>query len=63
VDSVTQVALIGVAGTVLAGMTGLAGAVRAAGISARGQSALEDRTSRRAAYSACATALVVRRAS
>ncbi|WP_393071599.1 hypothetical protein [Streptomyces sp. LN704] len=60
-DSVTQVALIGVAGTVLGGLTGVVGAVRAAGISTRGQSTLEDNKSRRAAYSACATTLIVRR--
>lgn len=60
-DSVTQVALIGVAGTVLAGLAGVVGAVRAAGISARGQSTLEDHKSRRTAYSTCATALIVRR--
>ncbi|MEU0289286.1 hypothetical protein [Streptomyces sp. NPDC006147] len=60
-DSVTQVALIGVAGTVLGALGGVVGAVRAAAISTRGQSTLEDSKSRRAAYSACATALILRR--
>jgi hypothetical protein len=61
VDSVTTVALIGVAGTVLGGLSGVVGAVRAAGLNARSQSTLEDHKSRRAAYGACATALIVRR--
>jgi hypothetical protein len=61
VDSVTTVALIGVAGTVLGGLSGVVGTVRAAGLNARSQSTLEDHKSRRAAYSACATALIVRR--
>jgi hypothetical protein len=60
-DSVTQVALIGVAGTVLGGLTGVVGTVRTAGVNARAQSTLEDHKSRRAAYSACATAMIVRR--
>ncbi|MFH8492155.1 hypothetical protein [Streptomyces longisporoflavus] len=60
-DAVTQVALIGVAGTAVAGFAGMVGAVRAAGVSARGQAALEDSKLRRAAYSSCATSLIVRR--
>ncbi|GGV69882.1 hypothetical protein GCM10010277_80360 [Streptomyces longisporoflavus] len=60
-DAVTQVALIGVAGTAVAGSAGMVGAVRAAGVSARGQAALEDSKLRRAAYSSCATSLIVRR--
>ncbi|MFJ3094614.1 hypothetical protein [Streptomyces hydrogenans] len=54
-------ALIGVAGTVLAALAGLVGVIRAAAINTRGQSNLEDSKSRRAAYGACATALIVRR--
>ncbi|MFJ6605102.1 hypothetical protein [Streptomyces lydicus] len=60
-DPVTQVALVGVAGTVLGALVGAGGAVRAAGVSTRGQSTLEDHKSRRTAYSACTTALLVRR--
>lgn len=60
-DSVTQVALIGVVGTVLGALGGVVGAVRAATVSVRGQSTLEDSKSRRAAYSACATVLILRR--
>ncbi|MEV7401011.1 hypothetical protein AB0N93_11515 [Streptomyces sp. NPDC091267] len=60
-DPTTQLALMGVAGTVLGTLVGAGGAVRAAGISTRGQSTLEDHKSRRAAYNACTTALLVRR--
>lgn len=61
VDSVTQVALIGVAGTVIAALAGMVGMVRAAGINARAQSSLEDLKSRRAVYGACTAALLVQR--
>ena len=60
-EATTQVALVGIAGTALGALVGAGGAVRAAGISTRGQSTLEDHKSRRAAYSACTTALLVRR--
>jgi hypothetical protein len=60
-DAVTQVALVGVVGTVLGALVGAMGAVRAAGVNTRGQSRLEDHKSRRAAYAACTTALFVRR--
>ncbi|MFD8799954.1 hypothetical protein [Streptomyces atroolivaceus] len=60
-EPTTQVALVGIAGTVLGALVGAGGAVRAAGVNTRGQSTLEDHKSRRAAYSACTTALLVRR--
>ncbi|MFE6187668.1 hypothetical protein ACFQ6U_24890 [Streptomyces sp. NPDC056465] len=60
-EPTTQVALVGIAGTVLGALVGAGGAVRAAGVNTRGQSTLEDHKSRRTAYSACATALLVRR--
>ncbi|MFI1660453.1 hypothetical protein ACH4ZU_36910 [Streptomyces sp. NPDC020472] len=58
-DSVTLVALIGVGGTVVGSLAGVFGAGRTAKLSARAQSSLEDKRSRRAVYSACATALLV----
>ncbi|MDQ1022435.1 microcompartment protein CcmL/EutN [Streptomyces umbrinus] len=60
-DPVTLVALIGVAGTVIAAVAGVVGAVRTAGINARAQASVEDLKSRRVAYSACAAALLVQR--
>ncbi|WP_141662963.1 hypothetical protein [Streptomyces sp. Wb2n-11] len=60
-DPVTLVALIGVLGTVLTSLVGVVGAVRTAGINARAQASVEDLKSRRAAYSACAAALLVQR--
>lgn len=60
-DPVTQGALIGVASAVLGSLVGAGGTVWAAGISARGQSFLEDLKSRRAVYTACAAALHVQR--
>ncbi|WP_405776204.1 hypothetical protein [Streptomyces sp. NBC_01538] len=60
-DSVTTVALIGVAGTVAASLAGVGGAVRAAGVDGRSRSALEESKARRAAYGACAAALLVQR--
>ncbi|MEV6358339.1 hypothetical protein [Streptomyces hydrogenans] len=58
-DSVTLVALIGVGGTVVGSLAGVFGAGRTAKLGARAQSSLEDKKSRRAVYSACATALLV----
>ncbi|WP_371548089.1 hypothetical protein OG266_22720 [Streptomyces sp. NBC_00554] len=58
-DSVTLVALIGVAGTALAAVAGAFGAGLTARIGARAQSALEDRKSRRDIYGACASAFLV----
>jgi hypothetical protein len=60
-DPVTQVAVVGVAGTVLGALVGATGAVRGAGVNARGQSTLDDHKSRGAAYSAFTTALFIRR--
>ncbi|MDX3866854.1 hypothetical protein [Streptomyces europaeiscabiei] len=60
-DPVTLVALIGVVGTVIAALVGVVGAVRTAGINARAQASVEDLKSRRAAYSACAAALLAQR--
>ncbi len=57
----TQVALIGVAGTVVTSLAGVIGSVRTAGIGTRSQTLLESQKSRRAAYSAAATALLAQR--
>ncbi|MCG8969049.1 hypothetical protein [Streptomyces sp. CL12-4] len=60
-DSVTQVALLGVAGTVCAALMGAVATMRVAAISRRGQESLEDQKARRTAYANCATVLIVRR--
>jgi hypothetical protein len=60
-DSVTTVALTGVAGTVAASLARVGGAVHAAGVDGRSRSALEESKTRRAAYGACAAALLVQR--
>ncbi|MYX26807.1 hypothetical protein GTY75_09015 [Streptomyces sp. SID8381] len=60
-DSVTQVALIGVVGTAFAALVGAAGTMFVAAMGRRGQESLEDHKARRAAYANCATAILVRR--
>jgi hypothetical protein len=60
-DSVTQVALLGVGGTVCAAMVGAVTTRSVAAMGWRGQESLEDQKARRTAYALCATALIVRR--
>ncbi|MEV7535379.1 hypothetical protein ACFYOG_35615 [Streptomyces sp. NPDC007818] len=60
-DSVTLVALVGVGGTAVAALGGVAGGVWVARISERGGRVLEQERVRRSVYGACAEALLVRR--
>ncbi|MFE3664449.1 hypothetical protein ACFXOR_15990 [Streptomyces sp. NPDC059164] len=60
-DSVTLVALVGVGGTAVAALGGVAGGVWVARIGERGERALEQERVRRSVYGACAEALLVRR--
>lgn len=60
-DSVALVALVGVGGTTVAALGGVAGGVWVARIGARGGRVLEQERMRRSVYGACAEALLVRR--
>ncbi|MER6291090.1 hypothetical protein [Streptomyces sviceus] len=61
VDSLTLVALIGVAGTVVASLGGVAGGVWVARVGARAERVLEEERVRRSVYAACAEALLMQR--
>ncbi|MEV7658579.1 hypothetical protein AB0O39_31015 [Streptomyces anulatus] len=60
-DSVTLVALVGVGGTAVTALGGVAGGVWVARIDERGGRVLEQERVRRSVYGACAEALLVRR--
>ncbi|MCX4862453.1 hypothetical protein [Streptomyces canus] len=60
-DSVTLVAVIGVGGTVVASLGGVAGGVWVARVSARAERTLEEERVRRTVYGACAEALLMQR--
>lgn len=60
-DSATLLGLAGIGGTLVGTFVGALGTLGSARISSRGQVHLEERKARRQVYSACSTALVVRR--